>query len=272
MFEIGTTLRDARVRRDISLQRAEDDTKIRVKYIQAMENEDFDVLPGGTYVKGFLRTYAEYLGIDYQPLLDEYNERYGTGEHRDHIIHGVGPITVSSSSGGHGDPAPARLRRGGSQKNRNYVFVALLAVAIIAVLAYLGWGNSPSSQPTLVTTTEMDAGAATATAAAPTATASRTTPTATQPEGLETLEITSTKSDNWVEIREESSSGDVIWAGILAPGDSQTFDKTKMKVAKLWLKVGSAVGLKISVNGKEQEVPQKTGASYLITAAGMGQG
>ena len=64
MFEIGTTLREARVRRKLTLQQVEEDTKIRVKYIQAMENEDFDVMPAPAYVKGFLQTYATYLGLD----------------------------------------------------------------------------------------------------------------------------------------------------------------------------------------------------------------
>ena len=59
VFEIGNTLREARVRRNLTLQQVEEDTKIRVKYVQAMENEDFDVMPGATYVKGFLRTYSD---------------------------------------------------------------------------------------------------------------------------------------------------------------------------------------------------------------------
>ena len=59
MFEIGTTLREARVRRKLTLQQVEEDTKIRVKYLQAMENEDFDLMPGKAYVKGFLQTYAD---------------------------------------------------------------------------------------------------------------------------------------------------------------------------------------------------------------------
>ena len=62
MFEIGNTLREARVRRNLTLQQVEEDIKIRVKYVQAMENEDWDVMPGVTYVKGFLRTYSTYLG------------------------------------------------------------------------------------------------------------------------------------------------------------------------------------------------------------------
>ena len=72
MFEIGNTLREARVRRNLTLQQVEEDTKIRVKYVQAMENEDFDIMPGVTYVKGFLRTYSEYLGLDPDVIIDEY--------------------------------------------------------------------------------------------------------------------------------------------------------------------------------------------------------
>jgi cytoskeleton protein RodZ len=75
VFEIGNTLREARVRRNLTLQQVEEDTKIRVKYVQAMENEDFDVMPGATYVKGFLRTYSAYLSVDPEVILDEYRSR-----------------------------------------------------------------------------------------------------------------------------------------------------------------------------------------------------
>ena len=64
MFEIGSSLREARARRKLSYDQVEAETKVRAKYIRALEDEEFDVLPSGTYVKGFLRTYAEYLGLD----------------------------------------------------------------------------------------------------------------------------------------------------------------------------------------------------------------
>jgi hypothetical protein len=70
MFEIGNSLREARLRQGFDLARVEDDTKVRAKYLQALEDERFEVLPAETYVKGFLRTYAEYLGLDGQ-LMDE---------------------------------------------------------------------------------------------------------------------------------------------------------------------------------------------------------
>src|SRR5438270_3211101 len=80
MFEIGNSLREARVRRAVDFVQAEQATKIRGKYLRALEDEQFDLLPSQTYVKGFLRTYADYLGLDGQLYVDEYNSRFVTGE------------------------------------------------------------------------------------------------------------------------------------------------------------------------------------------------
>ena len=64
MFEIGSSLREARERRSLSYGQVEAETAIRTRYIRALEDEDFHILPGPTYTKGFLRAYAEYLGLD----------------------------------------------------------------------------------------------------------------------------------------------------------------------------------------------------------------
>jgi cytoskeleton protein RodZ len=76
MPEIGETLREARMRRRIDLMEVERATKIRGKYLRALENEEWDLLPGPTFVKTFLRTYAEYLGLDARLLVEEYRQRY----------------------------------------------------------------------------------------------------------------------------------------------------------------------------------------------------
>lgn len=259
MFEIGSALRDARVRRDISLQQAEDDTKIRVKYIQAMENEDFEILPAGTYVKGFLRTYAEYLDLEAQLLIDEYNERFGTGEHREHIIQ----PTRSPKA----DAAPKASRK----HQTNYILVAILAVVIIAVLAYLGWGNTSNEKPPLVTTTETQASTQTTpTAPAPSEAATRTATTPTQPATLQSIILAATSSDNWVEIHKTSADGEVLWADTLAAGQSKTLELAELEgQTKLWLMVGSPEGLTVSVNGQPQKLTEDISAVYLITASGM---
>lgn len=80
MFELGNNLREARQRRRIDLVAAEQDTKIRSKYLAALETEDFDILPGPVFVRGFLRTYSRYLGLDPQLFIDEYNARFGRFE------------------------------------------------------------------------------------------------------------------------------------------------------------------------------------------------
>jgi transcriptional regulator with XRE-family HTH domain len=76
MSEIGATLREARMRERIDVSEIEAKTKIRAKYLRALENEEWDLLPGPTFVKSFLRTYAQALGLDDKALLEEYKLNY----------------------------------------------------------------------------------------------------------------------------------------------------------------------------------------------------
>ncbi|HJS95205.1 MAG TPA: RodZ domain-containing protein [Solirubrobacteraceae bacterium] len=76
MADIGTTLREARIRARIDISEVEARTKIRAKYLRAIENEEWDLLPGPVYVKSFLRTYGDFLGVDSRLLVDEYKRRY----------------------------------------------------------------------------------------------------------------------------------------------------------------------------------------------------
>ena len=125
MFEIGNTLREARVRRKLTLQRVEEDTKIRVKYVQAMENEDFDVMPGATYVKGFLRTYAGYLELDPDVIVDEYRSR------------GLRDRAQQEPFGGSSIIGAPRSHRG-----RNTVlFVAVVCLLVLGVIYVLSLGD-----------------------------------------------------------------------------------------------------------------------------------
>jgi cytoskeletal protein RodZ len=125
MFELGNNLREARQRRRIDLVAAEQDTKIRSKYLSALETEDFDVLPGPVFVRGFLRTYSRYLGLDPQLFIDEYNARFGRFEELDDQD---GPVL--------GQPglAQQRDRRG----RRAMRIVVLVTIVAIAALAWLG--------------------------------------------------------------------------------------------------------------------------------------
>src|SRR6187397_2055227 len=76
MPDIGETLREARMRRRIDMAEVESATKIRAKYLRALESEEWELLPGPTFVKTFLRTYAEYLELDARLLVEEYKQRF----------------------------------------------------------------------------------------------------------------------------------------------------------------------------------------------------
>src|SRR4030081_1866855 len=102
MFEIGNSLREARLRQGLDYPQVELATKIRAKYIRALEEEHFEVLPGGTYIKGFMRSYAEFLGLDGQLYVDEYNSR--------HVVEGFDDMPQRRPRGPQNTPTP---RRGG---------------------------------------------------------------------------------------------------------------------------------------------------------------
>lgn len=81
MGRIGETLREARERKNLTLKDAEEATKIRLKYLQDLENENFEDLPGRAYAIGFLKTYAKYLQIEDQALVEEYKAKNRSDEY-----------------------------------------------------------------------------------------------------------------------------------------------------------------------------------------------
>src|SRR3954451_14352664 len=121
MFEIGNSLREARVRRRIDFAQAELATKIRGKYLRALEDEQFDLLPAETYVKGFLRTYAEYLGLDGQLYVDEFNSRFTREEE---------PLAP---------PRPTKQPARSRAVESNFVIVALAGIIAVTILFVVAW-------------------------------------------------------------------------------------------------------------------------------------
>lgn len=223
MFEIGNTLREARVRRKLTLQQVEEDTKIRVKYVQAMENEDFDVMPGATYVKGFLRTYAGYLELDPDVIVDEYRSR------------GLRDREPQEPFGGSSIIGAPRSHRG-----RNTVlFVAVVCLLALGVIYALslgdgGEGGTPATKPGPLGIASPSA------SAKPSPQPSRTAPAVVPGE----LRI-STVGDAWVEVRRNGPTGDLLFSGTIAKG------KTRVYVSDvLWLRLGSPPNVRLRVEGR----------------------
>lgn len=76
MINLGDILREARMRRGLEIADCESATKIRGKYLRALEEEQFDTMPGQTFVRGFLKTYADALGLDGLAMVDAYEAQY----------------------------------------------------------------------------------------------------------------------------------------------------------------------------------------------------
>src|SRR4026209_2643956 len=145
MFEIGNSLREARLRQQLEFPELEQQTKIRAKYLKALEDEDFDVLPAPTYVKGFLRNYADALGLEGQLYVDEYNSRFVTGEEdvplrpRDYQRRPPPPPRPPPPG-----PRPALAARFEAGAVR--IVVGAIAVVFALVIAAWKWGSSGNPQ------------------------------------------------------------------------------------------------------------------------------
>lgn len=236
MFEIGSSLRDARIRKGLDLADLEVETKIRAKYLRALEEERFDQLPGDTYVKGFLRTYADALGLDGQLYVDEYNSRFALSEE---------PVLAAR---------PRRRSRYG-RFEANAVVVALAGIIAVTVLVIAAWqlgtGSDDENATPPATTTAM------------TGMEEATAPSADPPSVQ--LVLTARKGSTRVEVRRGSARGELLWEGTLSRGDDQMVEGDR-----LWLRIGKAQNLALTLNGEPVEPLGKGERRIVVTEDGLG--
>jgi cytoskeletal protein RodZ len=131
--DIGSTLREARMRARIDVSEVEARTKIRAKYLRAIENEEWDLLPGTVYAKSFLRTYSDFLGLDSRSLLDEFKRRYEGPSDHDAL-----PVATLGRE---------RERRARGNRLPSWAPVGIVVAAVVALLFIVGLtqqGSSPT--------------------------------------------------------------------------------------------------------------------------------
>jgi cytoskeletal protein RodZ len=141
--DIGSTLREARMRAHIDISEVETRTKIRARYLRAMENEEWDLLPGPVYVKSFLRTYGDFLGLDSRMLVEDYKRRYERSAEVEQR-----PIATL----GH-----ERTRAGPSLALPPWAVIGVVLLALVVVLYIVG-SNANKSSNTPPTGTRAGAG------------------------------------------------------------------------------------------------------------------
>ena len=266
MSSVGETLRRERLRKDLALEQISRETKISARLLDAIEKDQFDLLPGGVFAKSFVRQYARFLGLDEDELAAEVEK----------AIHPVGELP--SFTGTLPEPAfkvPRVSEWEGSVRSNSSVLPALalvVAVMLVCSAVYAWWlrsrrpavvtppvagqQNAQSAQktsapavqhtappvtpavannPETPAKTEVSASApAQGTAPAP---ADTTNPAATLHVSLAASE------DTWVQVW---ADGKTVLIGVLSPGAVKTVEA----VESLRIRTGNAGGLQVTVNGK----------------------
>jgi cytoskeleton protein RodZ len=259
VFAIGATLREARHRRNLDISQCEEATRIRARYLQALEEGHLDLIPAPVYVRSFLRTYAEFLGVDAERLLDEYadSQRPAADEH---------------------ETAHHRIRQIPTRRHRPHMpggqlaWLAVGGILSVAILVWVGASDGgtttvplPPTQPAVGTSSVPDP------ATPPPAATTPAAPVA--PRSGVVLALTGRgETGSYVEVRRASAEGETLWIGTLAPGKSRRFRDDR----GLWIRVGWTEGLDARVNGRAAALSGGTadftitpkGAARVVTAAG----
>jgi hypothetical protein len=242
VFEIGNSLREARLRQQLDFPELEQQTKIRSKYLKALEDEQFDVLPAPTYVKGFLRNYADALGLEGQLYVDEYNSRFVTGE-EDVPLRPRDYQRRPQSSFGH------RFETRG-------VLLALVGIAVAVALSLAAWKFGSSDNPTVQGVNAPSVGKK-----------NNKRVTHARPRAVK-LVLTAVDGKSWLEIRANSSSGKTLYRGTLEQGQQLPLTDSRFVYPRLWIAAGAPWNLVARVNGRVRLIPATPGKSgYLMVTA-----
>jgi len=231
VFDIGSSLRDARTRQGLDFAELEERTKIRPKYLRALEDERFEVLPAPTYVRGFLRSYAEALGLDGQPFVDEYSSRFAVDEEA--------PIRARRA------PAPRRDRGG---RESRIAVLTLLAIAVVTALVIAAWRfGGPSGGPTV-----------------PNLRTQQEPSQSTVSGRRAKLVVSAAHGSSWMEVRLRSSMGRLLYSGTLERGQVKTFTGRRLQLA-----LAVPAHVTVRVNGSTTALPR--GKVFVVSTHGIAQ-
>jgi len=229
VFQIGDSLREARTRRGLSPADVHKAIRIRERYLTALEEERWDMLPGEAYTKGFLRTYSEFLGLNGHLYIDEYNARIARH-----------------------DEEPQSLVPHASVESRRVVqrsvLVTLASVLVLgaAVAGLAAWRLGGSSTPPrqAASQSQPSGGGSVAAPATPPPTA---TTTPVKPATLKPAFalISAARGRCWLLVRAGGPTGAVLFEGVLEQGQAKRFQLQP----RLWVRMGRPDALDISVAG-----------------------
>ncbi len=246
MFEIGTTLRQARERRQLGLDRCEAETKIRARYLRALEDEDFDVLPGPTFVRGFLRSYASHLGLDGQLFVDEYNSR-----HFDPRDDDVFPRR-----------RPTARERRNRKRESHIILIAIVAIValVVLVIAAASYPGNTAKEPPLPTAAATPTQSGVGNAAITVTTTAAPATTAAEPAGVSVV----AERACYVTVYEgEGRKGRVLFSDLLDPDTKLAEVKLPRVEGGYTFELGNAGGVSFVVGDRHLFAPDNLTVFWL---------
>jgi len=262
MSNLGATFRKARETAGLPLEKIAAETKISARFLLAIESESFNLLPGGIFNRGFIRSYAEYLGLDSEQAVADYDRMFTKAQE---------PLEVLVDA-----------ERESSRKSDRNLYPVAAAILFVSIIAYYLVTRKPSTSteqapqstaekqatqtPTVVSAPALDALPkleSGATVAQPTSTAPPTSPPspitaqpapptqeisrppATTAPAASTLALDiNANSPTWVRV---TSDGTVAFADILQPGAEPRFSAER----SLNVTIGNAAGVTLKINGRQ---------------------
>jgi cytoskeletal protein RodZ len=250
MATLGQQLKQSREEKGISLQEIAESTHISIRFLQAIENDAYDVLPGGVFNRAFVRKFARRVGFDEEQAVNLYQEQWQEqgGEPERGYQLGIDEPDFRQSSG----------------NGLVLSFVALIVIGSLAYAAYqyftpTGSGGSavaglntmasPSVTPTPSATPEATASPSSSPPGSPTpgATASPTpSPTPEAPAGAMRVQLTAPDEEVWLKIKPDGKEAKQM---TLQPGESREFDVSEEVI----LSIGRVQSLKIAINGRNMD-------------------
>jgi cytoskeleton protein RodZ len=236
MLEIGSSLREARRRRNLELAEVERATRIRVQQLDALEHERFDLLPPDPYRRSFLREYADFLGLDGDLYAQEYELRFATPEPR--------------------PPAPPPRQRLAAPLLGNRPLLRMGGFALVALIGVAAWqlgGSSTGTPPQTVQT--------------PTQTRPhhhRHAPAKAPRRAAPTLALIAAHGSCWLRVRLGSNTGTTVYEQTLHQGQAARFGLGQ----PLWIRLGAPWNLQATLGPRSLTLPARTG-DVLVTSAGL---
>jgi len=243
MFDIGASLKEAREKRGLSADDVQQALRIRERYLTALEEERWELLPGDAYTKGFLRTYAEFLGLNGTLYIDEYNERVASNEDAPLVPESLAPV-----------------ERGKSRILFRTIAGVIAVAAVIAALMAFGSGG-------------------TTTANIPAAAAAATPPVVVRPGAIAhvrryvptkvpTALIRAVHGRSWFSVRVGGANGREIFRGFLNRGHKLTYKLD----GNVWMRVGRPRVVTIAIGTSVVHGMPGTPVNLLLTRNGAKAG